>query len=78
MPAKEGKGGAIYHQNANGSTIMKFAPMAKDGVTNYWFQMNSKKKDGPVVEVKHVISAGEAEILRIVLQDAVSLMYNWK
>lgn len=78
MPAQDGKGGAIFHQNEKGSTILKFSKMEKDGKTAYWFQLNAKRANGPVVEVKHVITVGEAEIIKILLQDAVSLMYNWK
>lgn len=78
MPSKDGKGGSIFHKNEKGNTVFKFSRMEKEGSVAYWLQITSKKNDGPLVEVKHVISVAEAEIIRIVLTDAVSLIYNWK
>lgn len=78
MPAKDGKGGSIFHKNANGNTVFKFSKMEKEGSIAYWFEISSKKNSGELVNVKHVISVAEGEILKVILTDAVSCMYNWK
>jgi hypothetical protein len=78
MPAKDGKGGAIFHQNEKGNTVFKFQKMEKDGNVTYWLQITSKKKDGKLTEVKHTISCSEGEVLKVLLTDAISCMYNWR
>lgn len=76
--SKEGKPGSIFHKNATGNSVFKFTKMEKDGNVGYWLEVSSKKNTGELVSVKHTISASEGEILRIVLQDAISCIYNWR
>jgi len=74
MPAKDGKGGSVFHQTPLGNTILKFQ---KAGDV-YWLGLSSKKKDGTLVNVKHVISMGEGKIIKILLEEAVKLMFGWR
>jgi hypothetical protein len=78
LPAKDGKGGAIFHKNASGNAVFKFQKMEKDGVTNYWFELTSKKNSGELTAVKHIITAAEGEILRTLLEGALLVMFSWK
>lgn len=79
MPAKDGKGGAIFHKNATGNAVFKLQKAEKEGITFYWFELSAKKNDGgPAVSIKHTITAAEGEVLRVLMTDAISLMHNWK
>jgi hypothetical protein len=78
LPSKDGKGGAIFHKNPTGNTVFKFQKMEKDGVVNFWFELTSKKNTGELVAVKHMVTAAEGEVLKILLQNAIEVMYNWK
>ncbi len=77
-PAKDGKGGSIFHQNPTGNTVFKFVKMERDGTFVYWVQLTSKKKDGTLTEVKHSISIAEGEVLTVLLQNALTCMYPWR
>lgn len=75
-PAKDGKGGmGIYHQNDAGNTVLKFEKAEQGNV--YWYGLSSKR-NGKLIAIKHMITLGEAEILRVLLQEAVKMMFNWR
>jgi hypothetical protein len=68
-----GTGKGLYHQNQTGSTSVDF----KSTENGYTLRLN--KKVGTVVgtPVQHGITVGEAEILKILLEDFVRLNYKW-
>lgn len=62
----------LFHQNPKGNSTLTIQPY-KEG-----FSMRVSKKIGSKMsEVKHTITAGEAEILKIVFADAISTIYGW-
>lgn len=69
----------LYHQNPNGSTTFQFNRIVNDQkVVSYSVRLAKKGKDGVLVEVKHGLTAGEVEILRILLADIIRLDYGWQ
>jgi hypothetical protein len=63
----------IYHTNPNGSTSMQFQNVGEKG-----FSLRLAKKIGnTLTEVKHMISLGEAEILKTLLFQVVRTTYQW-
>jgi len=81
QPPKEGSKfpAGLFHKNAAGSTTMQFAKVAgKDGKHDYYAVRLASKKGEALVEAKHTITLGEGEVLRIILEDAISAMYNWR
>lgn len=75
---KDGKYNGIFHQNPRGNTVLQFARLRKeDEPHTYWVKLTSKK-GGKLVEVKHVITPAEAQILKVLLEKSVELIYNWQ
>ncbi len=74
---KPGKG--LYHQNANGNTTMSLQENHNDatGEVSYYVRLASKSKAGKLVEVKHSITVGEAQFLRVLLNHWVLASYGW-
>ena len=69
----------IYHQNPNGSTTFSFNRIVSaDKNISYAVRLAKKGKDGVLVEVKHGLTVGEVEILRILLADIIRLDYGWQ
>jgi len=60
-----GSGKGIYHQNSKGSSSFQFAQYNDGYSIRLAFQDANKK----VTEVKHLLSAAEAEILRVFLME---------
>jgi hypothetical protein len=56
-----GKFSGIYHQNSKG----------------YYIRLARKTKSGVLSEVKHTLSLGEAQILKVILERAVIEKYQW-
>lgn len=80
-PPKDGSKypGGLFHKNTSGSTTMQFARVqGKDGKQDYYAIRLASKKGNNLIEAKHTITLGEAEVLRILLNDAISAMYSWK
>lgn len=79
-PGKDGKGGSVFHKSSVGNTVFKFTKLINQTtkLPSYYMALSSKKNTGELIEVKHSISASEGEILRVILADAISLIYNWK
>lgn len=75
-----GQKGSLYHQNNKGSTTLSLNRAVKDGVASgYYFQISRKiNETNNVLMLKHTISLGEAEIIRVLLNDAVSRKYRWR
>ena len=62
----------LFHQNATGNSTLT--------ITKYNDNFNirvSKKVGTTVSEVKHSLTPGETEILKIVFADAISTIYGW-
>lgn len=64
----------LFHQNKTGNATLNLAPLDGGG---YSFRISSKHGNDAAISVNHTISVGEAEILRILLQQAVLRLYNW-
>lgn len=80
--SKDAKGNykGIYHQNTTGNTILQLQKVVgKDGMPpSYGFRISSQKKESKsTVAIQHFISLAEAEILKILLQNALCRMYGW-
>ena len=69
-----GKFSGIYHQNSKGSTTFSFKKSVGKG---YYIRLAKKTKSGVLSEVKHTLSLGEAQILRVILERAVIEKYQW-
>ena len=69
-----GKYSGLFHQNSRGSTTLQFKRMEGQG---YALRLARKPKGGNVQEVKHTISFGEGEVLRVLLESAVRQIYRW-
>jgi hypothetical protein len=63
----------IFHKNEKGNA--SFLLERKD--TGYYLRVSKKIGTAPAIAVTHQISFGEGEILRIVVESAVRLMYQW-
>lgn len=66
---KVGEGKGLFHENAKGTTIIHLEIVTKDGRSAYAYKVSSKR-DGPAVQIQHMISVGEAEILKTFLRSA--------
>ena len=71
----EGKYSGLFHQNAKGSTTLQFKRMEGQG---YALRLARKPKGGALHEVKHTISFGESEVLRVLLESAVKQISRWQ
>lgn len=73
-PPKEvgGKPNGLFHKNKFGNTSLQLS--RNNDV--FYFRLASKRAD-KLVAVQHTISVPEAEILIILLKNAISKMYNW-
>ena len=69
-----GKFSGIYHQNPNGSTTFSFKKAEGKG---YYIRLAKKPNGGELTEVKHTLSFGEAQILKVLLERAVIEKYQW-
>ena len=69
-----GKFPGIYHQNQNGSTTFSFKKAEGKG---YYIRLAKKPNGGELTEVKHTLSFGEAQILKVLLERAVIERYQW-
>lgn len=74
---KPGKG--LFHQNPNGNTTMTLQANYNDatGEPSYYIRLASKSKQGKLIEVKHSITVGEAEFIRVLLEHWVLASYGW-
>lgn len=71
-----GNGKGRFHENPKGNTVLKFAYNKEKNI--YQIGLSSKRENQENVSLYHSLSIEEAMGLLIVLQDAVSLSYNWK
>ena len=69
-----GKFPGIYHQNQSGSTTFSFKKAEGKG---YYIRLAKKPNGGELTEVKHTLSFGEAQILKVLLERAVIEKYQW-
>lgn len=78
---KSGAGGAkgLYHENDKGNTTLQFTLMdSKDGgpPVGYWLRL-AAKRDSKLIEIKLLVTFGEAEILRVLLSEYVKKLHEW-
>ena len=69
-----GKFPGIFHQNAGGSTTFSFKKADNQG---YYIRLAKKPKGGNLTEVKHTLSLGEAEVLKVLLERVIQQSYQW-
>lgn len=69
----DGKYKGIYHQNEKGNA--SFLLERKD--TGYYLRVSKKVGAMAPVVVMHQISLGEGEILKVIIEAAVRLTYQW-
>lgn len=75
----EGKG--LFHKNANGSTTINFSTWEKDNqVLGFNVRVASKSSlnNNEVVSVSHALTLGEAECLRVLLNDSILQLTQWR
>lgn len=70
-----GHGVKLFHQNDNGNTALELKEADKGN--GYSYRLSSKKTDGKVNAVSHLISFGEAETIKVLLQSVLVKMYGW-
>lgn len=70
-PAKPGQksGMGLFHQNKNGNTVLKFGKIPN----GYAAQLSTSKEHSFRISV----SDGEAEILKVLLEQAILLIHRW-
>ncbi len=77
-PKEAGKPGmGLYHKNPNGNTILQLQRDQKGAGFYLSISRQSAANKSDVVRIKHTISNGEAEILQVLLTDAVSCIFGW-
>lgn len=64
----------IFHQNDKGNTSFSFAFNSQ--YKNYGVRLG-KKVGTQLVSVKHTITIGEAQVLKVLLEQAVKQIYEW-
>jgi len=69
-----GKFPGIFHQNARGNTTFSFKRAEGQG---YYIRLAKKPKGGQLTEVKHTLSFGEGQVLKVLLKRAVEQKYQW-
>lgn len=69
-----GKFSGIYHQSAKGSTTFSFKKADGKG---YYIRLARKPKEGSLIEVKHTLSLGEGQVLKVLLEQAIKQQYQW-
>lgn len=76
-PDKPGKG--LYHQSPAGSTTMTLQAYKneKSGEWSYSMRLASKNKEGKLTEVKHQLTLGEAQYVKLLLEHYVVASYGW-
>lgn len=69
----------IFHKSAKGNTVLSFSRVEKDGKCLGLGIRVSRKLDGETEAtiIQHMISIGEGEVLKVLLQNALSAIYNW-
>lgn len=66
----------IYHKNENGNSSLQFKANIQNGnFIGYYVRLASQDKNKKVTEVKHTVTLGEAEILRLFLERYVQKKY---
>lgn len=66
----------LYHKNENGSSSLQFkANIQATGLAGYYIRLAFQDKNKKVTEVKHSLTLGEAEILKLLLERYVLKKY---
>lgn len=76
-PKEEG----LYHSNARGSSTLNLKASLDDNgkLKGYYWNISRKVNETNVVtRYNHTVSIGEAEILRLLLVEAVQRKFRWK
>ena len=74
---KAGTDSGIFHQNPNGNTTLSFEYNNANDRKYYSLRLAKKGKDGKLVAVSHLVSVGEAQILKVLLERIILTTYNW-
>ena len=64
----------LFHSTASGNSILKFEIGKYDG---FYLGLNIKKGESAPVALKHSLTSSEGMILRILLEKAIELIYDW-
>lgn len=75
---KAGTDQGLFHKNTKGNTVLSFSRYVKDDkFVGYGLRLSKKTTDGLTVQLQHLLSLGEGEILRVLLGEVVKEMYSW-
>lgn len=64
----------LFHSNEKGNSILKFEKGKYEG---FYLGLNVKKGESSPVALKHSVTSSEGMILRILLEKAIELIYDW-
>lgn len=74
-----GVGKGLFHQNANGNTVLNVNRQEKEGfLPSYYVKASAQKKNLKItLAIQHTLTLGEGAIIRILLEQALKAMYDW-
>lgn len=70
--SKEAK---LFHKNKVGNAVMNLVPATNPG--NFYLTI-SAQSEGKTKKVQQTLFSSDTEILKVLLKDAVSFIYNWR
>lgn len=69
----------LFHKNASGNTVLNVTPVVKDDKqTGGYYLAISTQRNGKTSKIQQVLAPTEVEILKVLLKDAISLIYYWR
>ncbi len=74
MLDRDGKRKGLFHKNPKGTTILTFQYLEE--YKAFGIRLNQKFNDSKLQVLKHTITFGEAEILKIFLQQCIEILYG--
>lgn len=66
----------LFHKNEKGNTVLNLSPATNPGT--YYLSVSSQFKDGKTKKVQQTLGSTDIEILKVLLKDAISLIYYWR
>jgi hypothetical protein len=68
----------LYHANPKGNTVLRLKRAKnQSGEVVYYMQL-SAQRDGKQTMIKHSLTAGEGELLRLLLINYIENLYGWQ
>lgn len=67
----------LFHQNTKGNTVLRLRRDKKNDETVYYAQLSSQREGRESNRINLTLTAGEAEILRILLQKYVEIYHEY-